>query len=81
MQKFNHTRFYRPNRIRQAMRLGGLVGMAMALVAMCLFMIFTGYMLLTGGGLWLAKILGVGCITIAFTLLVLPMVIVMDTSI
>lgn len=78
--KFNQKRFKRNLEIRKAMRFAGLVTLAMFFVIMCLFLLFTGFLLVTGDGVWLAKAMGVGCGFVAFMLLLLPMIIMLDTS-
>ena len=78
--KFNQKRFKRNLEIRKALRFAGLVTLAMFFVIMCLFLLFTGFLLVTGDGVWLAKAMGVGCGFVAFMLLLLPMIIMLDTS-
>lgn len=78
--KFNQKRFKRNLEIRKAMRFAGLVTLAMFFVFMCLFLLFTGFLLVTGDGVWLAKAMGIGCGFVAFMLLLLPMIMMLDTS-
>ena len=78
--KFDPKKFQRNLEIRKAMRFAGLVTMAMFFVIMCLFLLFTSFLLITGDGVWLAKALGIGCGFVAFMLLLLPMIIMLDTS-
>ena len=78
--KFNQKRFQRNLKIRKAFRFAGLVSMAVFFVSMCLFLLFTGFLLVTGDGVWLAKAMGIGCGLVAFMLLLLPMILMLDTS-
>ena len=67
-------------KIRAGLRFAGIVGMAVVFVTMCLALIGTGVILVTGEGNWLAMVLGIGCGFVAFMLLLLPMIIMLDTS-
>lgn len=78
--KIRHKNYELKYKIRAVLRLAGLVGMAMFFVFMCLFLLFTGFLLVTGDGVWLAKAMGIGCGFVAFMLLLLPMIIMLDTS-
>ena len=78
--KFDPKKFQRNLKIRKAFRFAGLVGLAMFFVSICLLMLFTGFILVTGDGVWLAKAIGIGCGFIAFMLLLLPMILMLDTS-
>ena len=78
--KFDPKRFKRNLEIRKAMRFAGLVTLAMFFVIMCLFLLFTGFLLVTGDGVWLGKAIGIGCGFVAFMLLLLPMILMLDTS-
>ena len=78
--KFDPKKFERNLKIGKALRFAGLVSMAMFFVIMCLFLLFTGFLLVTGDGVWLAKAMGIGCGFVAFMLLLLPMIMMLDTS-
>lgn len=78
--KIRHKNYELKYKIRAGLRLAGIVGMAVVFVTMCLAMIGTGFILATGEGNWLAMVLGIGCGFVAFMLLLLPMIIMLDTS-